>query len=42
MQLIIVSMVQWLKRFPETREVVSSSLNSNLFFSYNFIACIDV
>ena len=25
-------MGQWLKRFSETREVVSSSLNSDLFF----------
>ena len=35
-------MGQWLKRFSETREVVSSSLNSDLFFFINFIACIDV
>ena len=36
-------MVQWLKRFSETREVVSSGLNSDLFFFFiNFIACIDV
>ena len=38
-------MVQWLKRSPETREVVSSNLNSDFFFlfaSFNFIACIDV
>ena len=27
-----VFMVQWLKRPPETREVVSSNLNSDLFF----------
>ena len=31
-QLISVFMVQWLKRSPETREVVSSNLNSDLFF----------
>ena len=41
-QLISVSMVQWLKRFAETREIVSSILNWDLFFSINFIACIDV
>ena len=38
-------MVQWLERYPETREVVSSSLNSDLFFLFaffNFIVCIDV
>ena len=36
-------MVQWLKRFSETREVVSSSLNSGLWLLFiNFIACIDV
>ena len=38
-------MVQWLKRSPKTREVVSSSLNSDCFFLFvffNFIACIDV
>ena len=40
-------MVQWLKRYVETREVVSSSLNSDLFFFiffvfFTFIACIDV
>ena len=32
MQLISVSMVQWLKRSPKTREVVSSGLNSDCFF----------
>ena len=31
-QFISVSLVQWLKRSPETREVVSSSLNSDLLF----------
>ena len=38
-------MVQWLKRSPKTREVVSSSLNSDWFFLFvffHFIACIDV
>ena len=35
-------MVQRLKRSIETREVVSSSLNSDLFFFFKFIACIDV
>ena len=31
-QLISVSMVQWLKRFAETREILSSILNWDLFF----------
>ena len=33
-QLISVSMVQWLKHSPETRELVSSSLNSDFFFFF--------
>ena len=41
-QFISVLLVQWLKRSPQTREIVSSSLNSDLLFSCNFIACIDV
>ena len=36
-----MTLVQWLKRSPETREIVSSSLNQDLLFSCNFIACID-
>ena len=34
----IFSMVQWLKRFSETREVVSSILNSEVFFFSFFLA----
>ena len=36
-QLISVFMVQWLKRSPETREVVSSNLNSDFFFFFFFL-----
>ena len=39
-------MVQWLKRFSDTRKVVSPTLDSDLFFLFfffiNFIARIDV
>ena len=37
-----IQFILWLKRSPKTREVLSSSLSSDIYFSCNFIACIDV